>query len=66
MCMYIYLYIYIFKYMYIYLYIALTVRFSMLLSTGTAFKVAKSYDKAKDAFLKAADAFAKNNSYLLS
>ena len=60
--------IYRFKYMYIYiyLYIVLTVRFSILLSIGTAFKVAKSYDQAKDAFVKAADAFAKNNSYLLS
>ena len=53
-------------YIYIYLYIVLTVRFSILLSIGTAFKVAKSYDQAKDAFVKAADAFAKNNSYLLS
>jgi hypothetical protein len=31
---------------------------------GTAFKVGKSYNQAKDAFLKAADAYAKNHSYL--
>ena len=37
-----------------------------ILYLGTSFKVGKSYDQAKNAFLKAADAHAKNHSYPFS